>query len=82
VNEIGWTPDGQAILYLRFTSLTTNLCMQPLNGGPAVQLTHFDSEPSLVGIYAWSRDGKKIAIMRSRPNDTSVVAGRQPPSLP
>jgi YD repeat-containing protein len=38
-----------------------------------VQLTHFDSEPGVVTAYAWSRDGKKIAITRSRYNDTDVV---------
>ena len=47
--------------------------MQPLSGGPPVQLTHFDSEPLDVAGYAWSNDGKKIAITRSRHNDSHVV---------
>jgi hypothetical protein len=36
-------------------------------------LTHFDSEPALVSSYAWSRDGKKLAITRARYNADDVV---------
>jgi Tol biopolymer transport system component len=71
---LGWAPDGHALTYVHNTAGNiTNLYMQPLAGGAAVQLTHFDSEPSAVGAYAWSRDGKKIAITRARYNDTDVV---------
>ncbi len=69
-----WTPDGHALTYVHNTTGNIiNLYMQPLAGGAPVQLTHFDSEPSVVSAYAWSRDGKKIAITRSRYNDTDVV---------
>ena len=71
--NIGWTPDGRAITYLRIVASARNLYMQPLAGGPPVQMTHFDSEPALVVAYAWSRDGKKLAITRWRFNDTDVV---------
>jgi eukaryotic-like serine/threonine-protein kinase len=71
---LGWTPDGHALTYVRNTTGNiTNLYMQPLDGGAPVQLTHFDSEPAVVAAYAWSRDGKKIAITRGRYNDTDVV---------
>ena len=50
------------------TGNTQNVYMQPLAGGPPVQLTHFDSEPAVVAAYAWSRDGKKFAITRARYN--------------
>ncbi len=73
-HELGWTPDGHALTYVRNTTGSLqNVYMQPLAGGPAVQLTHFDSEPGLVLAYAWSRDGKKFAITRARYNDTDVV---------
>ena len=58
---------------LNTTGSSQNLYMMPLTGGVALQLTHFDSEPGLVSAYAWSRDGKKIAIARARYNDTDVV---------
>jgi eukaryotic-like serine/threonine-protein kinase len=71
---LGWTPDGHALTYVHNTTgNTTNVYMQPLAGGAPVQLTHFDSEPAVVAAYAWSRDGKKFAITRSRYNDTDVV---------
>ncbi len=70
---LGWTPDGRAITYLRTVGSATHLFMQPLAGGSLVQLTHFEAEPSAIVAYAWSRDGKKIAITRARNNDTDVV---------
>jgi serine/threonine protein kinase/Tol biopolymer transport system component len=72
--SLGWTPDGHALTYVHNTTGNTqNVYMQPLAGGEPVQLTHFDSEPAAVSAYAWSRDGKKFAITRSRYNDTDVV---------
>jgi Tol biopolymer transport system component len=73
-SELGWTPDGRALTYVHSnTGTAQNLYVQPLAGGAPFQLTHFDSEPSRVAAYAWSRDGKKLAITRSRYNDTDVV---------
>ena len=71
--NLGWTPDGHALTYVHNTTGSTqNVYMQPLAGGPPVQLTHFDSEPAVVAAYAWSRDGKKFAVTRARYNDTDV----------
>lgn len=73
-HELGWAPDGRALTYVRNTSGSVqNVYMQPLAGGAAVQLTHFNSEPGAVYAYAWSRDGRKFAIARGRYNDTDVV---------
>ena len=71
--NIAWTPDDRALSYFRLLGNASNLYMQLLTGGPPVQLTYFDSEPSSVTAHAWSRDGKKLAIARSRLNDTDVV---------
>ena len=71
---LGWTPDSKALTYVHNTTGSIqNIYMQPLAGGPPVQLTHFDSEPALVAAYAWSRDGKKFAITRGRYSDTDAV---------
>ena len=71
---LGWTPDGKALTFVRNTTGNTqNLYVQPLDGGAPVQLTHFDSEPASIAAYAWSRDGKKLAVTRARYNDTDVV---------
>jgi Tol biopolymer transport system component len=71
--NLGWTPDGQAITFTHTVAAVGSVYMQPLAGGPPVQLTHFNVEPSLVLAYAWSRDGKKIAITRARYASTDVV---------
>jgi eukaryotic-like serine/threonine-protein kinase len=72
--QLGWTPDGHALTSVHNTTGNTqNIYMQPLAGGTEVQLTHFDAEPSSIVAYAWSRDGKKIAITRARYNDSDVV---------
>jgi Tol biopolymer transport system component len=72
-DSLGWTPDGKALTYLHTQGRTRSFYMQTLAGGVPVQLTQFDSEPSAVTAYAWSKDGKKIAITRSRFNDQDVV---------
>jgi eukaryotic-like serine/threonine-protein kinase len=73
-NRLGWTPDGHALTFVHNTTGSVqNVYLQPLAGGAPVQLTHFDSEPAFVASYAWSSDGKKFAITRSRYNDTDVV---------
>jgi hypothetical protein len=61
------------LTYLHTVGSTRNLYMQPLTAGRPIQLTHFDTEPSSVQAYAWSRDGKKFALTRARYNDTDVV---------
>ena len=71
--NLGWTPDGHALTYAHTVGSARHLYMQPLTGGPPVQLTHFNTEPSSIVAYAWSRDGKKIAITRARYADTDAV---------
>jgi Tol biopolymer transport system component len=54
-------PDGHALFYL------------PLDGGAPTQLTHFDSEPLAIASFAFSPDGKKIAVTRARDNDSDLI---------
>ncbi len=73
-DNLGWAPDGKGITFVQNTTgEVRNLYMLPLNGGAPMQLTHFDSEPGLMAGYAWSRDGKKLALTRGRYNDTDAV---------
>ena len=71
--NLGWTPDGRGLSYLHTVGSARHLYMQPLGGGPPIQLTHFTDEPSAIVGYDWSRDGKKIALTRARYSDTDVV---------
>lgn len=59
---IRWTPDGRAIAFVRDVKGQSNIWTQPLDGSAPKQLTHFKD----LGIrnFAWSRDGKKLAVTR------------------
>ena len=70
---LNWTSDGRALSYIRPVATARNLYVRPLSGPAEVQLTHFDQAPSDIVAYAWSRDGKKIAMTRARFNDTDIV---------
>lgn len=74
VRDTGWTPDGAALTFLREEDDGTNsLWIERLSGGSPERLMHFDSEPPRMIAYAWSRDGRKIAITRAVRYDTDVV---------
>ena len=75
VNAFGrtrWTPDGRGIAYIDATQ--ANIWVQPLDGKP-YQLTHFTGGRE-IGDFAWSRDGKRLAISRvSVTNDIVLFKG-------
>ena len=48
IGVLQWTPDGRALTYLHTVGSARHLYMQPLSGGPPIQLTHFDTEPSSI----------------------------------
>jgi Tol biopolymer transport system component len=59
---IQWTPDGRGIAYLDATS--TNIWVQPLDGGSPRQLTDFKDGRLTISGFAWSPDGNRLAINR------------------
>src|SRR5262249_2626244 len=73
VDSPGWAPDGKGLVVTKRTGSGSNLFYQPLDGGAATQLTHFDSEPLWVQAHSFSPDGKQVAITRSRVNDSDLV---------
>jgi eukaryotic-like serine/threonine-protein kinase len=73
-HALGWTPDSKALTFVHNTTGSTqNLYILSLSRGAPLPLTHFVSEPVFVPAYAWSKDGKKLALTRARYNDTNVV---------
>jgi hypothetical protein len=67
-----WTPDG-SVAYAR----AGNIWIHPLDGDPR-QLTHFTDNRTILD-FAWSRDGKHLAIARATlSNDIVLVRGLQP----
>jgi serine/threonine protein kinase/Tol biopolymer transport system component len=64
-----WSPDGLGVLY--FDQELSNLLTQPLNGGKPNQLTRFQGEQLFN--FAWSHDGKRLALARGRVADDLVL---------
>jgi Tol biopolymer transport system component/predicted Ser/Thr protein kinase len=72
--NLGWTPDGRGLTFVHNSSGSSqNVYMRSLESGDFVQLTHFDSEPGMIPAYAWSPDGRKLAVTRARYDDTDAV---------
>jgi Tol biopolymer transport system component len=67
-----WTSDGRSIAYIGPSS---NIWTQPLDGKPPRQLTHFIDNRQIAD-FAWSRDGKRLAIARATvTNDIVLIKG-------
>ena len=70
--EIRWTIDGRALNYIDTKDGVSNIWAQPIDGGPKRQLTNFKSD--MIFNYAWSRDGKKLALARgSKTSDVVLI---------
>ena len=55
-------PNINAVSYLISENGGSNLWLQPLDGSPGRQITHLPAEQ--ISSYAWSPDGKSIALTR------------------
>ena len=67
---VRWTPDGQALTFPVAQGDVINLWIQPVSGGKPRQITHF---PDSVIAYAWSPDGKRLALTRSTVSSDVVL---------
>lgn len=65
-----FTPDGKAVAYSITENGVRNLWVQPLDGGPGRQITHFST-----GGFAgrWSPDGKTLAVVRGTGQSNIVL---------
>ena len=74
---VRWAPDGTSLTYLAGSPL--NIWAQPLEGTATRQLTHF-TDPRAIADFAWSADGKRLAILRSTTtSDVVLFKGLRPP---
>jgi Tol biopolymer transport system component len=71
VTKAKWSNDGKAILYTTNTNNVTNIWAQPIDGGAPKQVTDF-KELYMTG-FAWSRDGKQLAVSRSNYSRDAVI---------
>ena len=71
LRTVKWTPDGSALTYIDSRGGLSNIWSQPIDGGPPKQLSNFKSD--LIFSYAWSQDGKKLALARGSLNKDVVL---------
>jgi Tol biopolymer transport system component len=68
---VQWTPDGRAIAFIRTMNGVSNIWAQPLAGGEPKPLTDFKDQR--IFNFAWSRDGKQLALSRGVVNSDVVL---------
>lgn len=68
---VRFMPDAQGVLYQLNENRVDNLWLQPFNGAPRKQMTHFTE--SNIGDFHWSPDGKKLGIVRQHSNQDAVL---------
>jgi Tol biopolymer transport system component/predicted Ser/Thr protein kinase len=69
--QLVFTDEGKAVAYRIREKGVDNIWVQPLAGGAGHQLTHFTN--GHVGEFAWSPDGKKLAVLRSHTTSDVVL---------
>jgi serine/threonine protein kinase len=67
---VQFTADGKFVAYPVFENGVDNVWIQPIDGSPGHQITHFNSERILQ--FHWSPDGKRLGILRGH-TDSDVV---------
>jgi len=70
LSSIRFTRDGKAVTYNTKDEGADNLWLQPLDGSPGKQITHFKSEHIID--FNWSFDGKQLGLLRGHV-DSDVV---------
>ncbi len=66
-----WTPDGQALLFVKQEKKVGNLWKQNLAGGAPVQFTDFNSQ--VIFNYAFSPGGKRLIVSRGDIKGNTVM---------
>jgi Tol biopolymer transport system component len=77
LNSPHWTPDGREVAYVEDGG--TNVWAFSLEGGSRHPLTHFAAVPGRkIADYAWSRDGRRLAVLRETSASDIVLLRLRP----
>jgi serine/threonine protein kinase len=71
IRSLRWYPDAKSITYVDTRNGVSNIWSMPASGGESRQLTNFTS--GLIYEYAWSRDGKYLAVARGQVTSDVVL---------
>lgn len=66
-----WAPDGRGLTYVETRNGVSNIWLLPLEGSAPKQITDFDT--AQIFRYAWSTDGKRLALVRGIQNGDVVL---------
>jgi Tol biopolymer transport system component len=70
-DELAFAPDGKGVVYAVRDKGVDNLWLQPLDGKPRKQLTHFKTDKNFR--FAFSPDGTKIALESGEVESDAVL---------
>ena len=73
--QVQWTSNGRALMYIKTTNGTSNIWSYDLNGGASRQLTDFKTEK--IYAYVWSSDYKQLACERGADIGDVMIITRQ-----
>jgi Tol biopolymer transport system component len=72
-SNLHWSADGRAVLYADRRGGVSNIWSQPIDGGPAKQLTFFNTDQ--IFLFDLSPDGKQMVLARgSVSNDVVLIS--------
>lgn len=72
-DPVRWTPDGKMLTYSKDENGVSNIWGQPVDGGSAVQLTHFDSDH--IFFFDWSPEGRFVCSRGEVTKDVVLIQG-------
>ncbi|HVQ36948.1 MAG TPA: protein kinase [Pyrinomonadaceae bacterium] len=76
---VRWTPDGLSLAYIRNRDGVSNIWLQPVDGGPARQLSNFKSDQ--IFWFDWSPDGGQLGVSRGAvTSDVVLIRDLQRPT--
>jgi Tol biopolymer transport system component len=76
--RLDWTADGKAIVYVDNRGGISNLWSQPVDGGPARQVTFFNTDQ--IFTFDLAADGKTMVFARGNVSDDVVLIVGNPES--
>jgi Tol biopolymer transport system component len=72
---VRWVPGGWGLAYLDTAGGVSNIWVQPLDGGPPLQLSDFKAER--IDSFDWSPDGRRLAVVRgTETSDVVLIEAR------
>ena len=71
-----WSPDSREVAFINYPDGVGNVYEQPLDGGPAVPLTHFAS--GRIFNFQWSRQGRIVLSRGSETVDAVLLRNFRP----